>query len=115
LAKRSRSGSWRSCRAIQLNAIKLSHHGSKKNLSNNLLDAVKCGRYLFSTNGDIFEHPNPESVARVIKYGGNRPQLLFNYRSRFNKMWDDRHLIDEFEYRVKYGSAKTPGFLRVEL
>jgi hypothetical protein len=30
-------------------------------------------------------------------------------------MWDDRHLIDEFEYRVKYGGEKEPGFLRVEL
>ena len=98
-----------------LDALKVSHHGSRKNLSTRLLEAVKCRRYLFSTNGDHHSHPNLESAARVIRYGGNRPQLLFNYRTRFNEMWDNCELMDEFDYRVKYGSTKEPGFLRLNL
>jgi len=42
-------------------------------------------------------------------------QLFFNYRTKFNKMWEDQQLIDEFEYQVKYSSEKAPGFLRVVL
>jgi beta-lactamase superfamily II metal-dependent hydrolase len=102
-------------RPLPLDALKLPHHGSRNNLSAELIGLVKCRRYLFSTNGNIFKHPNMESVARVIRYGGAKPQLFFNYRSPFNEMWDDSGLMNDYEYRVKYCGKKDEGFLRVEL
>ncbi len=100
---------------LSLDAIKLPHHGSRGNVNTELLDLVKCRRYLFSTNGNIFEHPDQESVARVIKHGGPKPQLFFNYRTQFNEVWNDNALIGEFNYRVKFCKQKERGFLRVEL
>ncbi|HKR02634.1 MAG TPA: MBL fold metallo-hydrolase [Pyrinomonadaceae bacterium] len=101
---------------LQLSAFKVSHHGSRGNINDKLLNLLDCNRYLFSTNGMMqFRHPHRESVARVIKFGGYQPELNFNYRSDINKVWDDRDLMDRYEYRVRYGDEPTPGTLLVEL
>ena len=92
---------------LKLDALKISHHGSQKNLSKDLLDLVDCDKFLFSTNGQQFSHPDRESVARVIKYGrtgGNNrdPKLFFNYKTNFNKIWDDRGLQFNHNYETLY-------------
>ena len=51
---------------MKVDAIKLSHHGSRGNVTNDLLDTVQADHYLFSTNNAIFNHPDDESVARVL-------------------------------------------------
>ena len=98
-----------------VDALKLSHHGSKKNVSKDLLDLLACSKFLISTNGQQFEHPDPEAVARVIKYGrtgkGPNPKLFFNYKSPFNKMWDESDLRDLHEYEVQYPAEGTQGLV----
>lgn len=75
---------------IEVDLVKLPHHGSKNNVSRELLEALSCNRYLFSTNGKSYGHPSPQGVARVIVYGrggGSDPSLVFNYLSDINKVW----------------------------
>lgn len=45
---------------IALDAFKLPHHGSKKNVSLPLVQSIPAYRYLFSTNGAQFKHPIPK-------------------------------------------------------
>lgn len=78
--------------SLTLDAIKLPHHGSRANLNWELLYRIDCARYLFSTDGSVFDHPDPESVARVITYGGHHPELFFNYRSEESSPWADASL-----------------------
>jgi hypothetical protein len=52
-----------------LTACKLSHHGSRRNVTTNLVRALECSQWWFSTNGVRFLHPNRESIARVLVYG----------------------------------------------
>jgi len=86
----------------RISVFKLPHHGSRKNLSVDLMNVLDCKTFLVSTNGKRFEHPNRESIARVIARGrGSR--LFFNYRTEFNECWDDADLIDAHGYTVKYG------------
>ena len=99
---------------LALDALKLPHHGSLHNVSNDLLSTLSCPRYVFSSSGSIFGHPDQEAVARVIVNGGREPTLLFNYRTTLNEMWDDRALIDEFQYEVVYPEAGQEG-LAVDL
>ena len=75
---------------LEVDALKLSHHGGRKNTSRALLDALSCRNFLFSSDGTINGHPHPESVARVIAYGRKRgrPRLHFNYRSGPTEVWD---------------------------
>jgi hypothetical protein len=72
---------------LRVDAFKLPHHGSRHNLTNDLLRRLTCRQYLVSTNGDKFSHPDHEALARVLVEGGPEPRLCFNYKTRFNDGW----------------------------
>jgi len=76
----------RGVQRLSVDAVKVSHHGSKHNTSEALLEQVDSPWFLISTNGDQFDHPDRECIARVIRFG--KPErLYFNYRSRFTRPW----------------------------
>lgn len=86
----------------QFDAVKLPHHGSENNVSVELIEALACPRYIFSSNGARFKHPSQPAVARVVLHGHN-PELIFNYKSEFNEMWDDALLQQNFPYTLSFG------------
>jgi hypothetical protein len=100
--------------SMAVDAVKLPHHGSRRNVSVELLRSVDCRTFLFSTDGSVFGHPDPESVARVIRYGGPAPVLVFNYRSAQNRIWDDPRLKARYRYEARYPAQAVPG-LRLDL
>ena len=73
-----------------IDALKLSHHGGRKNTSAALVQALACRDYLFSTNGTIYKHPQVETVARVVQFGREAgvPRLHFNHRCDQTLKWD---------------------------
>lgn len=89
-----------------LDAFKLPHHGSGENTTGAMIDAVDCRRFLFSTDGTLFQHPHAEAVACVIEHG-RRPrrnvELGFNERSPYNTWWDDARWKKQYRYRARYG------------
>jgi len=99
---------------LKLDALKLSHHGSANATTIQLLELLDCPRYLLSTNGKIFSHPDREAIARVVLHGGDRPTLYFNYRSALNALWDERILRERYRYNVEYPKEGDVG-LRVRL
>lgn len=95
---------------LRLDAFKLPHHGSKANINRDILEKVDCGRYLFSTNSMAPQkHPDKETVARVIKFGGPEPELIFNYRTDVNLIWEQRRLIERYNYSVSYPKVGEAG------
>ena len=94
---------------LALDACKLPHHGSRGSVSSELIKRLDCDAYIFSSNGDQFSHPHPEAVARVIEYGGDCPQLLFNYRTEENAIWDDDRLRQVYGYRTSYPTDDRQG------
>lgn len=92
---------------LKLDAFKLPHHGSKANITRDLLERIDCKRYLFSTNGAYFQHPDKEAIARVIKFGGQKTQLIFNYRTKYNMIWDNKSLMKKYGYSVNYSIDKS--------
>ncbi len=99
---------------LRLDAMKVSHHGSRGNTTWPLLYRVECGRYLFSTDGSMFGHPDDECVSRVIAHGGPGATLCFNYRCERTEAWADPALARAKEYTAMYPSTEGAG-LRVEL
>jgi len=99
---------------LRLAGAKLAHHGSKYNVSTELLELLDCRRYLISTNGSYFNHPDPEAVARLIKYGGTNVEIAFNYESDETKVWKGKRLRDEWDYEVSYPDGE-PGYRRIDL
>ena len=100
-------------RKPRIHAFKLPHHGSRANLSNELLAAIECKDFLVSTNGVKHRHPNLESIARAIRAGGSGTKLHFNYKTKFNDMWESRTLRADHEYETFY--AKPGEASRVTL
>lgn len=84
-------------------AVKLPHHGSKSNVSAEWVAQLDARRYLFSTSGARFGHPDPEAVARVIK-AARGAQLVFNYQSPEATRWDDDGLRTQYDYSVEYSA-----------
>lgn len=82
--------------------VKVPHHGSENNVSEEFVRGLKCSRYLFSSNGARYKHPSRAAVARVIAFS-QRPKLLFNYRTVFNEIWDDLTLMQVHGYVPSYG------------
>ena len=51
---------------LEVDFVKVAHHGSRHNTSNELMDLVHCNHYLISTNGDKFGHPDREAFAHIL-------------------------------------------------
>ncbi len=98
---------------LRVDAFKVSHHASRNNLHSELLQLIDCDRYLISTNGSHFNHPDREAVARVIKYGGADPCLCFNYRTKLNDVWARKDLQEKYGYTALY-PAEDRSWFRAE-
>ena len=96
---------------LALDACKLPHHGSRGSVSADLIKHLDCKSYIFSSNGDQFYHPHPEAVARVIGYGGDSPELFFNYRTKQTEIWDDDKLREAYGYRTSYPDHEKEGIV----
>jgi beta-lactamase superfamily II metal-dependent hydrolase len=86
---------------VPVDAFKVPHHGSKHNLSAEVLGLVECDRYLFSTNGDIYRHPDPVAVSRIVT-GTEDATLEFNYRCETTDRWDSARLRRRHQYRTAF-------------
>ena len=86
--------------ALKLDAIKLSHHGSRANVTASLLKVVQADHYIVSTNGAIFHHPDDEAISRVIVHGGRQPRLWFNFDNERSRRWAEPALRSEYGYDV---------------
>ena len=74
---------------LPLQAFKLAHHGSAKNLDAAVLDKVDCSRYLISTDGSTHKHPDHQALLRILRHVPRRPELLFNYEAPTTTPWRD--------------------------
>jgi beta-lactamase superfamily II metal-dependent hydrolase len=87
---------------LKVDAIKVSHHGSRENTSPKLQKLLDCKKFLISTNGAKYSHPHQESIARIIKYNGPNVELVFNYRSPQSTVWDSEYLRNKYKFSTIY-------------
>jgi len=89
-------------RRLKVDAVKLSHHGSRGNTSPELLGLLDCKHFLVSTNsagGFRSPHPHDETIARVIEGCGPGVELWFNYRTELTRPWGDQGLMQRHHYK----------------
>ncbi|MGD9835490.1 MAG: ComEC/Rec2 family competence protein [Piscinibacter sp.] len=96
-----------------VDVFKLPHHGSRANVTTELLKVVRARHYVVSTNNAQFGHPDSEALARVICTGG-RPTIWFNYTTKQNLSWNDPERRAQYRYACRYPSAPGGG-VRLEL
>lgn len=91
---------------LRLDAFKVPHHGSRANISKELLQDIDCKKYLISTNGHRFKHPHREAIARIIKFGGPDVEIFCNYKSSYNKSWDNAGRKQDHKYEIFFPARK---------
>jgi len=99
---------------LALDVFKVCHHGSMRNVSPALQKKLAAKHCLVSTNGARHEHPNREGVARLIYYGEPGGRLTFNYRTEYNRVWDDPLLKKKHAYSAGFPEDGSEG-VAVEL
>lgn len=70
---------------LQIELLKISHHGSQKNTSVELLELIETHRYIISTNGDMHGHPDKATIARIVESNPNA-KIYFNYPNLISKL-----------------------------
>ncbi|HEY0591714.1 MAG TPA: hypothetical protein VGF40_08095 [Thermoanaerobaculia bacterium] len=96
---------------VKVNAVKVSHHGSKNNITHEFLTLVDAKHWLFSSNGDQHDHPDEEAVTAVIQGSRRKPTLWFNYRSKFTTPWEKGAKKAKARYAVKYPAKGHEGIV----
>ncbi|MGO7446517.1 ComEC/Rec2 family competence protein [Rhizobium ruizarguesonis] len=91
--------------------VKASHHGSRGNVSLDLVMAVKCDKWAISTNGDHFKHPDREAIARIIAGSPGPVDLFFNYGTDFTSYWRNPSK-QPYVFTSTYG---TGGYLSIDI
>lgn len=89
---------------LRLDAVKMPHHGSAANLSEELVNRVDCKTWLVSTDGSLFNHPDDEALHTVVRcVPGAR--LVFNYRSARTASWGDAAMRSAHGHEAFYPAA----------
>jgi hypothetical protein len=64
----------------EFDAVKISHHGSRNNTSRRLCEKIRSRKWLVSTNGATFGHPDGECLGRIV-VSQLKPVFYLNYVS----------------------------------
>jgi hypothetical protein len=88
---------------VKVDVFKLAHHGSAGNVSRDLLSLVDCDRFVVSTNGQYFNHPDVEAIELLGRRNGKRPTVYFNYESETTRAWTDPAECERIGIQAVYG------------
>ncbi|MFC4035030.1 MBL fold metallo-hydrolase [Streptomyces polygonati] len=109
---------------VRVDLCKVPHHGSSRNLSPELVDAIACRHWLISTDGGRTlgrgaheaafrpgegEHPSLRAMARIIVRGGARPTLWFNHRVVSTERYAGALLAQELGFGAELPASGTSG------
>ncbi|HFR4217626.1 TPA: AVAST type 1 anti-phage system MBL fold metallo-hydrolase Avs1a [Bacillus cereus] len=90
----------------KFDVIKVSHHGSHKNNHLKLLELIDAPQYLISTNGEDYNHPDLETIARIVCRKRNKEcKLVFNYNTKNTSLIDNHKLKEKYKYEVQIPSG----------
>jgi hypothetical protein len=85
---------------LRVDAFVVPHAGSARNMNRELLMLLECDRYLFSTDGSAFQHPDRETIARILAYGRASPQRPLTL---------SKELQSRYRYRALYPEQNGQG------
>lgn len=81
--------------------VKLSHHGSKNNFSMEFLKLIRTRKFVVSTDGKYFGHPDKEVIARIV--ASTEADIFFNYKERAEEIFTPQDYTDypKLKERIK--------------
>lgn len=99
---------------LKLHSVKLSHHGSKVNISNDLLSLIRTDKFIVSANGQNKHNlPHKETIARILINGHRNPDTYFDfYFTHKNHTLESMFTVDgpdvfeKWRFRVHFPNEK---------
>jgi hypothetical protein len=82
---------------LEVDLVKVSHHGSKGNTSPELLSMISSKRFVISTNGAIHSLPDKQCLARIIKAVPDA-ELYFNFVELIPRIFTKQDRVDFPEF-----------------
>jgi hypothetical protein len=99
---------------VPIDLFKVSHHGSHGNTTRELVEVLDCRRFLISTDGKRHGHPDPEAIARLLRFAPDGEKTLyFNYATGRTTPWDDANLKAQHGYQAVFAGAD--GILEIDI
>lgn len=99
---------------LKVDAVKVPHHGSRHNISKDLMKLIDAKHFLVSTDGSIHKHPNKPAIEAVINWSVQKPTLWFNYRNKYTLPWSKVSAKSKRNFISKYPKSEDGGII-VEL
>lgn len=94
---------------ISFDVVKVAHHGSFKNITNELAKILISTKYLFSTNGVKHHHPDPQTIIKLLAANSHsKKQLYFNYKTQISSIFVNRELQEKYNYEIFEGNGGEP-------
>lgn len=91
---------------LVLDCVKISHHGSKKNISSKLIEILDTATYIICTDGKKENLPNKESFARILcnpeRNKKKKINFIFNYNTKELKSLFTLEELNEYNFEVHY-------------
>ncbi len=95
---------------LPVDVFKLPHHGSRGNVTNEVLSLVETRDYVFSTSGARYHHPDREAVLRVLKQEHEQPpRLWFNHSTTTTLPWAEPETVDKYGYEPVFPTDAAAG------
>lgn len=91
---------------LEVEVMKVSHHGSKLNTHKELLEIVKTENYIISTDSSGHNHPNKRTLARILNVNPNAI-FHFNYEHVRNDIFSTQ---DRQDFQIKARITKELDF-----
>lgn len=89
---------WSKTNRLALKLFKISHHGSKKNTTQRLLEMVDCSDYLISTDSTgPYYHPARETLILISEYGRKDNTVPITIYSNYTLAIDKLLSLEEME------------------
>lgn len=89
---------------LRLDLFKLPHHGSYKNITQEILKRIICSDYAVLTDGNVHYHPNKKMMLKILKWGrrtdvGIRFHLNY-YMDLINSLKITNEEKDKFKFEL---------------
>ncbi len=91
---------------LEVEVMKVSHHGSKANTNKELLEIIKTENYIISTDSSGHNHPNKRTLARILNVNPNAV-FHFNYEHVRNEVFSAQ---DRQDFQIKARITKELDF-----
>ncbi|MEE0281493.1 hypothetical protein [Faecalibacillus intestinalis] len=91
---------------LKVDFCKISHHASRHNTSNELIQILDCSNYIISTQQTANGRPSKECLSRIICNSSETINFYCNYELEWNKIFTGEELL---KYGIKFFSLGQHG------